>query len=976
MLETIKTIHDLCTGCNRCVRDCPMELANITYQDGNGRIRVKVDNAKCVACGRCVTACKHAARYYDDDTASFFEDLAAGAPISLIAAPSIRTSIPEYRRLFRYLKDLGVRKIYDVSLGADISTWAYVRYIERNGTKPIITQPCPAIVSYCEIYRHDLLEYLAPVQSPMACVSIYMREHEGINDRIATLSPCIAKSSEFESKELVYYNVTFNKLIAYMKNNRITLPDEPAGYDSHESGLGSIFSMPGGLKENIEFFAGKSLRIDTFDGRGVFQKLDAFAGTQTDSLPRIFDVLSCDGGCNEGPACPPENNFFEIGAVMDGCRKAATDESKKAYYESLRKKYDETFNLSSYMRSYKPANISFPQIGDEDIERAYKSLGKLDDEKRNVDCNACGSDTCYEMARKIALGVNIPMNCIVKSRDDAREEHEKNLIAHQENIRQLKETENQRRLLESTVQANNAKSAFLANMSHEMRTPMNAIIGMTSIGLSTSELWRKDECLTRISDASKHLLGVINDVLDMSKIEAGKFEISPVEFDFEKMLQQIVTVIGFRIEEKHQKFKVYIDRKIPSHLIGDDQRIAQVILNLLSNAVKFTPENGLISLNTFFLGEEDGSCDVKISVSDTGIGISPELQSSLFQSFQQLESGISRKYGGSGLGLSISKNLVEMMGGEIWMEPNEGGGSRFIFTVKVKRGNSVISDSDDEKALNWNNIRILAVDDDPLILSDFKGIVGRFGAICDIASGAEEALRLVAKNGLYDFCFVDWRMPEINGIELTKEMRLRNSAQGDSVVIMISSAEYSSVAEEAKAAGVDKFLRKPLFPSSIMDVINEYIGIDRRFPREAYNNLAAWYKDRCIILAEDVEINREIVQVLLEPTLLNIDCATTGQEAYEMFCAAPHKYDMIFMDLQMPVLDGIGATRLIRALDIPRAKTIPIVAMTANVFREDVEKCLEAGMNDHVGKPLDLDIVLSKLHKYLGDPPSSHPSIN
>ncbi|MDR0490967.1 MAG: 4Fe-4S dicluster domain-containing protein, partial [Oscillospiraceae bacterium] len=624
MPDTIKTKHDLCTGCNRCVRDCPMETANITYQDEDGNIKVKVDDIKCIACGRCLSACRHDARYYEDDTALFFDDLSKGVPISVVAAPSIRVNIPEYKRLFMFLKKIGVTRVFDVSLGADICMWAHVRYIEKCGANPIITQSCPAIVSYIEKYRHDLIEYLSPIQSPLACVSIYMKEHEGITDRIAALSPCLAKSNEFQDLELAQYNVTFKKLLLYIEENNIALPEEATGFDHCKSGLGSIFPMPGGLKENIEFFMGKTLRIDAFDGKDAYQKLDTYAETEKAFLPEVFDVLSCDGGCNEGPACPMPNNYFETSSVMDTCRKIATSDRGNEYFERLYREYDNTFELSHYMRKYNPVDMPLPQITDEDIEKAFQSLNKGDDERRNVDCNACGSDTCYEMARKIALGVNIPVNCLVKSRDDAREEREKNLAGHQASIKQIKETERQRRLLETTEQANRAKSAFLANMSHEMRTPMNAIIGMSAIGMVTGEVERKDECLSKINDASKHLLGVINDVLDISKIESGKFEISPVEFDFEKMLQQIVTVISFRVEEKRQKFKVYVDQAIPRFLVGDDQRITQVIINLLGNAVKFTPENGHINLNTYFTGEENGVCEIRISVSDDGIGISAE----------------------------------------------------------------------------------------------------------------------------------------------------------------------------------------------------------------------------------------------------------------------------------------------------------------------------------------------------------------
>jgi signal transduction histidine kinase len=386
--------------------------------------------------------------------------------------------------------------------------------------------------------------------------------------------------------------------------------------------------------------------------------------------------------------------------------------------------------------------------------------------------------------------------------------------------------------------ASQAKSNFLANMSHEIRTPMNAIIGMTNIARSASaDMEKKEYCLAKINQAANHLLGVIGDILDMSKIEAEKFELSVTEFDFEKMIRRITDVIGFRVEKKNLTFTLNIDTRIPPVLIGDDQRLAQVITNLLGNAVKFTPEGGRISFTACLDEETSGVCTIRMETADTGIGISAEQQAHLFASFQQADGGISRKFGGTGLGLAISKRILEMMGGSIRIDSELGKGSRFIFTVKLKR--------------------------------------------------SEKKPEELAQDG----------------------------------------AEAEPDTGEASKA--DNF------------------------------------EGRRIILAEDVEINREIVLNLLEPTLLKIDCAENGVQALSLFTAASGQYDMIFMDVHMPEMDGYEATRRLRALDIPKAKTIPIVAMTANVFREDVEKCLRAGMNDHIGKPIDFEMVLAKLRKYL-----------
>ena len=1338
MVEIIKTKNESCTGCNRCVRECPMETVNVTYQDVDGDIKVKIDHDKCIGCGRCVSACKHEARYYSDDTERFFEDLEKGVPISLIAAPSIKANIPEYKRLFTYLKRLGVKKVYDVSLGADICIWGHVRYYERNQAMRIITQPCPVVVSYCEMYHHDLLPKLSPIHSPMACSSIYMRKYQGISDSIAALSPCIAKKIEFEDTGLAEYNVTFAGLLEYIKNKNIPFPDEETEFDHDESGLGSLFPMPGGLKENIEYFLGKKLHIMKAEGFELYEKLDLYAETPEDVLPDIFDVLNCEEGCNIGTAVSHDRNLYEIGKTMDGNRKKATEERKREYYESVYKMYDETFDILDFLRVYKPIPVSFPTISEADIEKAYIQLGKTSFEKKHIDCSSCGSDTCYKMARKIALGVNIVGNCVFKTKEDASVEHKENigilerfeliwknvesgisiidaetreiidvnpgaarifggdrekmigrmcqnvfcpaqdcpiLDLHQDvdrserkfvradgtvipivksvtkidyngrpallesftDISYMKEIDEQKHNLElgermrlilnenpqinflfdnslrmiecnsaavefmgfetkeetfagfaermahsippvqpdgrksipltdrliNTVRdgqvnfetelvlngekrnivvelkkipyeesfavvgyvfdmtdihkretalkyakeqnelqlakldlvvqaskiglwdmdfvggdltnplnsaswsnefrhmleyedecdfpntvgalqtimhpedvdrttgefrrhvldkkgktpydtefrlrkksgeyayfhatgetirdddgnpirivgalvdvteatnmlllkeqqradadaASKSKSVFLANMSHEIRTPMNAIIGMTSIAENTDQVERKNYAIAKIKEAAGHLLGVINDILDVSKIESGKLELSPVEFNFENMLKRVVTVNNLRVIEKKQKLMIYIDKIIPNRFFGDEQRLTQVVTNLLSNAIKFTPDGGTITISASLQEDNLGTCTIEIKVADSGIGISPEQQAKLFQSFQQAESSTTRKFGGTGLGLVISKNIVEMMGGRIWIDSELGSGSTFSFTVQL----TSVADKE-YSAPDLKSLRFLAVDDDHVILDYFVKIAERYGAICHTAENAEDAVRLRENNGPYSIYFVDYQMPGMNGMELTHYLKEKDA--GSAHVIMMSGLEWNTIEDEAKNTGVDKFLLKPIFPSNIVDSVNEYIDFGHK-KDEISKETIDIFEGCTVLLVEDIEINREIVLTLLEDTLLTIDCAENGRIAVDMFKKNPEKYDAIFMDIQMPEMDGYEATETIRALDLPNAKAVPIIAMTANAFREDIEKCLSVGMNGHVGKPIDFNEVLSMLRTYL-----------
>ena len=392
--------------------------------------------------------------------------------------------------------------------------------------------------------------------------------------------------------------------------------------------------------------------------------------------------------------------------------------------------------------------------------------------------------------------------------------------------------------MDSAKVASLSKTVFLSNMSHEMRTPMNAIIGMTAIGKKAEGPEEKNYALDKIEDASSHLLGIINDVLDMAKIEANKLELSHIEFNFEKMLQKVLALIKFRVDEKQQALSADIDKSIPRFIIGDDQHLAQVITNLLSNAVKFTPVGGEISLEASLIGGDDEYCKLRIKVTDSGIGISREKQEKLFDPFEQAESGTSREYGGTGLGLAITKRIVELMGGSIWVESEPGKGAKFIFTINVLR----------------------------------------------------------SKNN--------------------------------------------------EASENDNYYEEHNCGSSSMAHSGEFSG-------------------KRLLLAEDVEINREILISLLDDTGLIIDCAENGKEALDMITAAPDKYDIVFMDVQMPKMDGLEATRQIRALPALQDASLPIIAMTANVFKEDVDKCLAAGMDDHLGKPLDMDRILEKLRIYL-----------
>jgi len=520
-------------------------------------------------------------------------------------------------------------------------------------------------------------------------------------------------------------------------------------------------------------------------------------------------------------------------------------------------------------------------------------------------------------------------------------------------------------------EANKAKSDFLSHMSHEIRTPLNAVIGMLNIGINTDDVDKKNYCFERADNASKHLLGIINNILDISKIEANKLELSYSEIDFEVMLMSITDAISFRAEEKKHDLVFSINNNVPAFIESDELRLSQVIINLLSNAIKFTPEKGTVMLNIEQTAADGDEVTLRVEVVDTGIGISKEQQERVFTVFNQADSSITKTYGGTGLGLAISKQIVELMGGSIWVESELGKGSKFIFTANVKK----LEHKPQTRLLvniKAEDMRILAVDDSLEIREYFIHIMEALKLSCDAAGSGAEALDMIKNTGEkpYNIFFVDWQMPDIDGIELTK--RIKAITSENSIVIMISAFDWNIIEKEAVAAGVKHFVSKPLFPSAIINAINICISTDMT----SYGTLKMTkhrrdFKNRALLIAEDVEINREIINAILEETGVSIEYAENGKTAVSMFRENPEKYSLILMDVNMPEMNGYEATRQIRAFDLARAKDIPIIAMTANVFKEDVEKCIEAGMNDHIGKPINTSALLELLEKYLKQAPKT-----
>ena len=506
--------------------------------------------------------------------------------------------------------------------------------------------------------------------------------------------------------------------------------------------------------------------------------------------------------------------------------------------------------------------------------------------------------------------------------------------------------------LGAAEQANRAKTVFLSNMSHEIRTPMNAIIGLNNIALNEPSASDKiREYLTKIGESAQHLLGIINDILDMSRIESGRMVIRNEEFSFAKSLEQVNTMVSGQCRDKGLHYECETRGRIDEYYIGDAMKLRQVMINILGNAVKFTPAGGSVR----FLIEEgpryEGQATLRFTISDTGIGMSREYLPRLFDAFSQEDSSATNRYGSTGLGMPITRSIVELMNGHIGVESEKGVGTTFTVTVTLgesdrKSENSAVGE------VNLHEMRVLVVDDDPIALEHARIVLGQVGIACDTADSGAAGIEMVqlhhARRTDYDLILMDWRMPDMDGLETTR--LIRGIVGHDAPIIILTSFNWDDIADEAREAGVDTFAPKPLFAGSVLEEFREAFKRKNKAPKEKRADL----NGRHILLAEDVPVNAEIMEMVLSMRGMEADLAVNGRVAVEMFTGHPEGYyDAILMDMRMPEMDGLEATKAIRASDRADAKTIPIIALTANAFDEDVQRSMQAGLNAHLSKPVE-----------------------
>lgn len=536
------------------------------------------------------------------------------------------------------------------------------------------------------------------------------------------------------------------------------------------------------------------------------------------------------------------------------------------------------------------------------------------------------------------------------------------------NRAQVKELEQARQEAEEARQeaeiASKSKSEFLSNMSHDIRTPMNAIVGMTAIATAhMDDPVQVQNCLRKITMSSRHLLGLINDVLDMSKIESGKMTLNEELVSLRDVMESMVNIVQPQVKAKHQKFNISIFNILSENVHCDSVRLNQVLLNLLSNAIKFTPENGSIDVSLHEEPSPRGEEYVRIliQVKDTGIGMSEEFRQHIFESFAREDNKRIHRTEGTGLGMAITKYIVDAMKGEITVESQQGAGTEFKVVLDLMKAEERVEDM---VLPDWV---MLVVDDDQQLCESTVDSLRSIGIRAEWVLDGEDAVKMATRHHKqhndYHVILLDWKLPDMDGIQTARE--LRRQLGNDVPILLMSAYDWTEIEDEARAAGISGFLMKPLFRSTLFYGLKPYMGAEDDKPAAEEDKLT--FSNKRILVAEDNELNWEIANELLRDLGLELDWAENGEVCTDLFQSSePGCYDAILMDIRMPIMDGYEATDAIRAMDRPDAG-LPIIAMTADAYSDDIQKCLSHGMNAHVAKPIDIDEVARILKRYLND---------
>jgi two-component system, sensor histidine kinase and response regulator len=596
-----------------------------------------------------------------------------------------------------------------------------------------------------------------------------------------------------------------------------------------------------------------------------------------------------------------------------------------------------------------------------DEENRQVLRAELEERKR-------GKAGAYEISLQRSDGTNVP--CLFNATPFLDEKGVKTgSFALVTDITDRKKAEQQmRRAKEIAEEATRMKSDFLANMSHEIRTPMNAVIGMAHLAMQTELTPRQADYLRKIQRSAHSLLGIINDILDFSKIEAGKMQMESVDFSLDEVLDNVSTVVGAKVHEKELEFLINTSLDVPLALVGDPLRLGQVLINLCNNAVKFTQE-GEIIISAEVVEKDENSVSLQFCVRDTGVGLTEEQKGKLFQAFIQADTSTTRKYGGTGLGLTISKRLVNMMGGEIWVESEPGMGSEFIFTAKFGLARKV-SRRLLQPSVDLRGMRVLVVDDNASSREILQTLLESMSFLVTVAASAEEGIAELEKEAEprpYKLVVMDWKMTGMDGIKASSVIKNHPNLSLKPKIIIATAYGREEIMEKSAKVGVDGFLLKPVAQSVLFDSIMVAFGKETpespSVPRERgidEQDLGKICGAR-VLLVEDNEINQQVAKEILEQAGLAVSMANNGKEAVDLVSTG--NFELVLMDIQMPVLGGFEATREIR--NYAEFKDLPIIAMTAHAMAGDREKSIEAGMDDHVAKPIDPDHLLSAMVKWI-----------